>query len=182
LFLPRQPSNFASMNLLLRILILTVSLGITGCGVMQKTRTIAIATTNRDDSAPCILLTNFDMVSPDSIVQLNSMLNRGVLRERQTNDYKVDDLQVEYLNTNGHPLKTLFINNPLRKLVEYSDDYQNLQLKEVNLPSASFSVRAQYSIAMKLIRVSRITNINPFQSKRITETAINIESHEEIGN
>lgn len=121
---------------------------------------------------PQIFTLIFEINSDNSVQLTSSTLNQGKLRQTNTNKNHTqnEDLIISFLDVGKNVCKTLSIDNPLKKKIEYSNDFRELQAKIVELDNAPFSIRIQYKECMKYILIERIID----NSNRTYETLIEI--------
>ncbi len=143
------------------ILLIGLSLSNSGCNPSSKIIESDKMDTKaqlEEPASPGILLLNFEITSNDSVVLINSMLTRGLLREREPVSSKPldGDLIISILDTSLELCAEKHVPNPLMRIVEYSEDHTTLKKKQVSLDSAQFSVRVQFQSCMRYARVKRV--------------------------
>jgi hypothetical protein len=143
------------------ILLIGFSLPVSGCKSSREMTDSVHMEEKKDQSepvSPMILLLNFEISSTDTVILINSMINRGLLRERESvySEPLDGDLIISILDNSREPCAKKLVPNPLKRVVEYSEDRITLQTKEVCLQSAQFFVRVQFQSCMKFVRVERV--------------------------
>jgi hypothetical protein len=143
------------------ILLIGLSLPVSGCK-SSRDMTGSTLTDTKDKSdtvSPMILLLNFEISSTDTVKLINSMFNRGLLREREpfSSEPTECDLIISILDNSGELCAEKLVPNPLIKVFEYSEDGITLKTKQVCLQAAHFFVRVQFQSCMKYVRVERVT-------------------------
>jgi hypothetical protein len=108
---------------------------------------------------PRILLLNFEVFENDSIVMINSALSQGKIRGRSAVEKEPEpgDLIVTFLTSGMIECSRQVIHNPLRRRVEFSDEYQQIRSRTITLDAAIFAVRAQFTNNLRFARVQKVT-------------------------
>jgi hypothetical protein len=124
--------------------------------VVQETgkEVISVKTT------PQILMVNFLMNSKNSVKIVNSIKNPGRLRGEigEIGEPRDGDLIISFLNESNMVCSKIIIENPLNKIVEYSesDDFSTLKTETISLDSAEFFIRVQLEECFKQLRIEKL--------------------------
>jgi hypothetical protein len=109
--------------------------------------------------APRILQMNFEVFENDSITMITSNFKAGKLRGRSDEEYepKQGDLVVTFLTAGMLECESQVIANPLRRRVEFSDEYHQIRARTSALDAAIFVISTQYHNNLRFVRVEKIT-------------------------
>lgn len=109
--------------------------------------------------APRILQINFEVFENDSIAMINSSFSPGRLRDRTEAEPEPvpGDLVVTFLTLDMLECDTRLVVNPLRRRVQFSDEFQQIRSRTIALDAAIFSVRTQFHNNLRFVRVEKVT-------------------------
>ncbi|WP_452232517.1 hypothetical protein [Lacinutrix sp. MEBiC02595] len=128
--------------------------------VIEETKTIETSK---------ILFLNYLLVKntggKKSITLINQINTEGKLKGKPENipNATIGDLEYMLLDKDFKAIKKYALKNPLKKTVEFVNDYGNFEKKVLDLDSVQFSIRMQVSPEAKHIVISEITNAAPIK-------------------
>lgn len=100
-----------------------------------------------------------------SISLINKINTEGNLKERPKKPLNttIGDLQYALLDADLKEIEIHTLKNPLKKTVEFVNDFGNFEKRILDLDSVQFSIRLQLPENAKHIVISEITNKKPIQ-------------------
>ena len=90
---------------------------------------------------------------------INQIVTDGKLKSNSMNFLKepsIGDLKCTQLDKSSNELQILFIENPLKKVIEFVNDSLNFEKKTVNLKNNELSLRLQLNSKTESILISEI--------------------------
>ncbi len=111
-------------------------------------------------SEPKILFLNYKIykTSTDAvrIKLLHKIIAKGILKTSfyERNNPKKGDIKCTQINGKSRSVDSLFISNPLIKIIEYVNDSGQFEKKTITLDSAEFSIRMPLNPTTKFITTS----------------------------
>jgi hypothetical protein len=94
-----------------------------------------------------------------TIALINQKTTDGKLKNKSEKKEKTSfgDLECITLDKDLNQIGLHAIKNPLKKIVEYINDFGNFEKKILDLDSAQFSIRLQLQSKVKYVRISELT-------------------------
>jgi len=117
-------------------------------------------------STPKIIFLNYKIFrNADGMVEvklLNKIITEGRLKENLKKGFipKEEDIQCIQMDSKSLSMGSIYISNPLNKVVEFVNDSGQLEKKIIKLDSTEFSVRMQLNPKTKFITTHKRTNLN----------------------
>ncbi len=110
-----------------------------------------------------IFLTYHIKKSADASLEINhvkTLLSKGRIKgfHEEKELFKKGNLSCDLLDKELNVIETLFIKNPLEKIVEFVNDSGNLEKRLISLESTDFAFRMPYNSTAKYVRMYVITN------------------------
>lgn len=124
-------------------------------------------------NTPQIIFLNYSIYrksAPKHKVQfVNKIIANGELKMNSSEefDYKTGDLKCIQLSENSISIDSLYISNPLRKVVEYADEFGQFSKKVIVLDSAQFSIRMQLDPNTEFIAIEQVDVENKINTNLI---------------
>lgn len=118
----------------------------------------------KTEDSPRILFLNFEITrdtlnSTFTARLINKVAVAGKIKSAPVPAIQSEsgDLELQVLDRNQQPMKTLYISNPLDKVVEFVNDRGELQKNVISLDVAEFSVRFQLEADAATTLLKRIS-------------------------
>ena len=138
------------------------------------TKPSVIKNNNVLETTPKLIFLNYNikkLVNNNiNISLINKIITEGTLKNpifKDTEAVRFGDLKCNQLDKNNNILKTEIIKNPLVKVFEYVDDFNEFQLKKVELDSAQISLKLQLNPHTKYITIVNIKEPKPLIKTQI---------------
>lgn len=130
--------------------------------------------------SPQILSMVFEIQANGTVIIENTNLVNGQLRKKANpeNFNQEGDLLISFLDENKKACALISLENPLRKKVEYSENFKILKAETIELDSAPFSIRVQFQDCFKYILVEEIVNSTNFSKQILLESTLNLNVYE----
>jgi hypothetical protein len=90
----------------------------------------------------------------------NKSIVKGFMKQKNTSDFKNGDLKFSILNSDKVEISKFYVSNPLHKTVEYVDEKNQFQKKDVELNTNDFFIRFQYKSNMTQVAIYKILSGN----------------------
>ncbi|MBU2939347.1 hypothetical protein KO494_07325 [Lacinutrix sp. C3R15] len=116
-----------------------------------------------------ILFLNYVLVKNDqdekSITLINKINTEGILKGKPENiqNPEVEDLEYSILDKDFNELEKGALKNPLKKTVEFVNDFGNFEKRVLDLDSVQFNIRLQLPAKAKYIVITELTNTESIQ-------------------
>ena len=119
-------------------------------------------------SKPKIIFFNFQIEKLEdkkSISLINQIKAEGKLKgkAKKTENKTVGDLEYILLDNNLTEIEKHVIKNPLKKTVEFVNDFGSFEKKSLDLNSAQFTIRMQLPPEARHIAITELTNAEPIK-------------------
>ncbi|MEE9363986.1 MAG: hypothetical protein V3U92_15400 [Cellulophaga sp.] len=103
----------------------------------------------------------------ETVQLIEKITVKGLLKNHNKNQQilKKGNLRCNFLDKKLKPIKTIFIQNPLAKTIEYLTPSGQLSKKEVKIDSAEFFIRIQLESKIEYIQISKINGDNSKDSE-----------------
>ena len=121
---------------------------------------------NNEKTDPKILFLNYTMSKSKTretkVALANKIIVKGKIKD---NSIKIDDnrlgnLECIQADDKLNSIKTIYINNPINKTIEYVNDNGEFEKKQIKLDSAQFSIRMQLDSKTKFILIKQINQLD----------------------
>ncbi|MDO6597833.1 hypothetical protein Q4512_12985 [Oceanihabitans sp. 2_MG-2023] len=116
-----------------------------------------------------ILFLNYQIVKNEkekkSITLINQINTKGKLKGKsvEIENTTYGDLEYAILDAELNILEKHVLKNPLKKTVEFINDFGNFEKKVLDLDTVQFHIRLQLPAKAKHIAISEFTNTKPIQ-------------------
>ncbi|GGG41889.1 hypothetical protein GCM10010976_11800 [Bizionia arctica] len=127
----------------------------------------------KEEPAKIVFLTYSIQKNPETqITFLKQKLVVGKIKGYANNDkfQSEGDLECTFLDAKKNVLQVVNIENPLRKIVEYVNDSDNLEKRIIELDSTQFIIRAPYIENTKYLEISEFSKDK--QTKKLLTTKL----------
>lgn len=144
-------------------------LSITSCASKKHVTAEDILVKEETKSIPKskIIFLNYLLVknaqNEKSITLINQIKTEGKLKGKPNNIKNISpgDLEYQFFDENFNPIEKHALKNPLKKTVEFVNDFGNFEKRILDLDRVEFTIRMQLHPETKHIVISEITNTTP---------------------